>query len=354
VVYELAERPELFRLVPTNAQTAVEATSRIGSATFAPDGRLLFVYATVDDDRLSGCYIFDAYTRRELAYIPSSGYGDVAVDPGGRFLLLAGATGLWQWPIDRSGDRLRLGPARRILNTPDLTEVRVSESGRMAVLHGDGPNELLMMERADAPPVVMAASRHRMRFALSTDGRQLSCVGDEQHWTLWSATSRQPLGTQSGRPISVAFSPDGRWLVTSDLRELVLWDTATLTPARREFTSVDACVFSPDGTILAVRAGLTRYRLLRTDTLEELATLEVPEMAPHAVAFSPDGTLLAAFMARNLTTCVWDLRRVRAHLDQLGLDWELPAYAPDQPRDAAPLRVEIDWGSEWPMPRPDP
>ncbi len=57
-----------------------------------------------------------------------------------------------------------------------------------------------------------------------------------------------------------------------------------------------------------------------------------------AAAFSPDGTYLAAGTEAGIVY-VWDLRRIRARLRSMGLDWESPP-PPAAPR-RPPLKVEI-------------
>ena len=44
------------------------------------------------------------------------------------------------------------------------------------------------------------------------------------------------------------------------------------------------------------------------------------------------------------TVAVWDLWRIRKRLQEIGLDWDLPADSPAAPTDTKPLRVEVDLG----------
>jgi WD40 repeat protein len=177
---------------------------------------------------------------------------------------------------------------------------------------------------------------------ISPDGRYVAAYREESGTTIWDIQTGHLSAALPVRGIWSAFSPDGRQLFTSDAHELCVWEVGAWTKLRCIRATTDRIAASPDGRLLAARTGLSRIQLLHTETLEEVAALEFPGMAPHSFAFSSDGTLLAAFMARNLATVVWDLRRIRAELAEMGLDWELPAYPPPGGEKIAPLRLEID------------
>jgi serine/threonine protein kinase/WD40 repeat protein len=132
-----------------------------------------------------------------------------------------------------------------------------------------------------------------------------------------------------------AFSPDGRWLVTTTGRattpggECSLWRTDTWEkvgpprPLRRSSSSPAHALVSPDGTMVAVAYTMSEVRLLHLETLEEIATLTAPEPGLIvALEFSPDGRQLFAGMANMVQ--FWDLHALRRGLRGIGLDWEMP------------------------------
>src|SRR5688500_19270225 len=68
-------------------------------------------------------------------------------------------------------------------------------------------------------------------IAFSPDGRLLVTGGVEAH--LWEAATGRLLATLAGHEreaASVAFFPDGRTVATSDFRSIHLWDAATGDP----------------------------------------------------------------------------------------------------------------------------
>jgi hypothetical protein len=103
--------------------------------------------------------------------------------------------------------------------------------------------------------------------------------------------------------------------------------------------------FAPDGKLVAVQAAGRGNRLVDPATGRTLATLEAPDLQPIMVpVFTPDGTRLIGVGGSN-SIRVWDLRLIRQHLAEMGLDWDAPPYPPADPESrVAPLKVEVRLG----------
>ena len=147
---------------------------------------------------------------------------------------------------------------------------------------------------------------------------------------IWNARTGKMVRELPSRGISiVSFSPDGRWLVVRNAERCQFWNVGTWTShIQVENTPGDSggcpTVFTRDARIAALRTGRSNVLLIETATGKELGRLESPE--PHditALCFTADDTKLVVAVG-NHPLRVWDLRRIRQHLSQMGLDWEAP------------------------------
>src|SRR5947209_19498292 len=86
---------------------------------------------------------------------------------------------------------------------------------------------------------------------------------------------------------------------------------------------------SADGRLAVLNVWGSHYRLVEFPTGRELARLEDADRHAHSAVFTPDGTRLVGLA--NTGVVVWDLRRLRAGLAELGLDWDAPPYPPAPP-----------------------
>ena len=145
------------------------------------------------------------------------------------------------------------------------------------------------------PPELQAMS------ALSPDGGLLA-VGGVGKVTLCDVRTgevRSELRQHFGIILSLAFSPDGRRMVTTGQdQKLNVWDVATgknLTTLHGHKWDVRALAFSPDGTRLASAGHDNNIKIWDMTALKELHTLKGHQSVISTVAFTPDGrTLLSA------------------------------------------------------------
>jgi WD40 repeat protein len=134
-------------------------------------------------------------------------------------------------------------------------------------------------------------------IACSPDGRYLA-VGVSMLggfvWDLKEDATTHQISAREMAVISVAFSPDGRLLVTGGDHDqgLALWDTRTwkrLDTIKDERVVPSSLTFSPDGKLLA-GAGAWVYDLSARKVIRTFKGNE----SIWAVAWSPDGGFLAA------------------------------------------------------------
>jgi WD40 repeat protein len=150
--------------------------------------------------------------------------------------------------------------------------------------------------------------------AFSPDGRTLVSADGGRNLYLWdvarrvrTATVRNPTHSM----FSVAFSRTGLLVTCGGGREISLWDIARKTrTAAMENPSGTAWApaFSPDGTVVAVSHPAVGTTLWDTTRHTLIATLTTQGPNGARVAFSPDGTRLASVNGGHQIS-VWDVAR---------------------------------------------
>jgi tetratricopeptide (TPR) repeat protein len=151
-----------------------------------------------------------------------------------------------------------------------------------------------------------------------------------------------------GRRTFVFFTPDSRALIIARGGEYTFWDVATLQPIRRLRREVahypGHVAFSPDGRLMALEMAPAVLHLKEVATGRTVARLEDPH-GDRATwqGFTPDGTRLVVVASFAGAIHVWDLRAVRARLNEMDLDWDWPEFPPAAAGDATagPVTIEI-------------
>jgi serine/threonine protein kinase/tetratricopeptide (TPR) repeat protein/WD40 repeat protein len=338
-----------------------------------PDGRLLAATTR------TGLVFFDLVTGEEVGFVTGDFREVRGFDRSGA-LWTTGGAGLIRWPVqvsDGAAHPVRIGPPEWVANAgAPVYGGSFSADGRVAALPWYGG--ALVVHRGASRRVVRLGPQYDVRGTLvSPDGRW---VVTGSHWYDDSGVRLKVWEADTGRLVAnlpypdvtawLGFSPDSRWLYVSGKEDRRL-ELASLAAApvpggtapapdlprwqgqwRSDSVKLQG-VFSPDSRVRAYGTHEGIVHLVSPETDQEIARLPTPEVGSAVdPAFSSDGSHLLVRGYESMSLYVFDLRRIREQLAELGLDWPevqdaLPARTGgDDPTLAPRLQVELV-DAEW-------
>ena len=220
-------------------------------------------------------------------------------------------------------ERIRIHPGHTVSTSRDGTVVaQAMYNGYRTARYAGG---WILREGRSERARNLAPGVSMVGVAVSPDGRWVAFSNaDSGSVDLYdSRTGRSVWELQ--RAVSFGFSPDGKWLATK-ADEGRLYATGTWKPGPRLGPGVIRG-FSPDGKTAILGTVESTARLVEVATGRELARFESPDPYGDSFVLTSDGAMLLEPKKEGIR--VWDLRRVRAGLAALGLDWDAPPLPPE-------------------------
>jgi WD40 repeat protein len=165
---------------------------------------------------------------------------------------------------------------------------------------------------------VIPDDKELFAVAFSPDGRHLLTGGMNRAIQVWDARDGRAIGTlgEHAREIrGITFSRDGRSLASASGDGMIkLWDATRLTERQEPRFILRARVpgqclnidFSPDGQRLASGGDSNTVKIWDVHTGRELQTLRGHTADVYAVAFSPDDGHWIASAGEDSTVKIWD------------------------------------------------
>ena len=179
--------------------------------------------------------------------------------------------------------------------------------------HYDPVADAALVEAGDKLPIrVFSGHSDEVRSAaFSPDGKYVVTSSVDATIKLWEAATGQQVRTFNGHTsevFSVAFSPDGKFILSGSADTTAkLWDVATgqeIFTLHGQSGEVWSAAFSPDGRYILFSAN-GRIVLCEATTGEEVRTFQKDDWY-LSVAFSPDGRYIVAGSGRDTAT-LWEI-----------------------------------------------
>jgi serine/threonine protein kinase/WD40 repeat protein len=306
-----------------------------------PNGRLAALGMT------DGVALWDLETGRQVAFVQVPGGGGYVCFDGAGNLFTNSFAGCFRWPVRPDAAkpvRLIVGPPERLPFNRGHLAIATSSDGRVLaqgmfcgygmqpyaggwILHPNSPRPRRVLDGISA-----------IYCSVSPDGRLAAFGGFLPAVHVYDpATGESVWQSPEGNSSSCRFSRDGHWLVT-DNNGGRAYRVGTWEPGPELGVGLPWDI-SPDSRLVVLQLPEGIYRLVERATGRELARLEDPEQNASPAVFTPDGTRLVVSAIDGLR--VWDLRRIRAELARLGLDWDAPPYPEARATSPAPLEIHV-------------
>lgn len=347
----------------TVATSFTAHTWSVTCAAFSPDGKIL---ATGSWDKRVNIWEVGTWELIRSFEGHSGMVLDVEFTPDGRRLISAGAEGTAKlWAIESPPEELV--PADR--QPPVLTLAFSADSGLLAT--GDIYGYVRLWDTRTRTERLNVRGIGRMVFSVAYDptGAWFAAGYSNGSVTVWDARTCQEHKTfqaHNNRVADLAFSPDGKTLATvsghrfaSDLpmgdKQACLWNVETgekIATLNGHKQAVNSIAFSPDGKWVVTASWDESVRIWDAATGNLKDSLNGNHDEVLDAAFSPNGGLLATAHGDG-TTILWDLDRrssysLRGHFDTV----YAVAFSPDGKRmvtvsvDGAAILWDVDMKTE--------
>lgn len=260
----------------------------------------------------------------------------LAVSPEGRYLLTnhyGNTFRVWEVSTDDGVADIPWAGGAAFGHAPRMMYSHDGKS--MAVEDRDGFVDVLEVDTGRK--VVLGRGEF---LAFSPEGKYVFLKGAEYALEIWDVQTGQKVIDLHGHTDQmkiivndvvhpndvkdIAFSPDGRWVVTAGGSDNTarIWEYGTwkCVSILRDTWTVERAAFSPDGQWLITISG--KAHVWKVGTWQEVTELPGPTGSFETISFSPDSRFVAMpDGSNNHTACVWEVGTWRKIVLQGHKDW---------------------------------
>jgi WD40 repeat protein len=283
----------------------------VASLALSPDGKLLASGGYKD------IHLWDAPTGRHLRRLRSGAVRTLAFSPDGTRLISGGQD------HDRTVRVFDVKTGKEMLRTlwhqREVSYVGCAPDGKTLVTASsmEGTVHFADLTTGEVIRTIHPQNAHDTVVALSPDGKTLAVAdmryqNQQPNWVhatrlLDLATGKElrTLGGPGSRTTDLAFSPDGKLLVSSGEKALHLWDVSTGREKGRLPGTGTHLRFTPDGRRMVAAGSI--IRVWDVVNGKELHPPEGHLGYVSSVAYSPDGrTLATCSYDQHSGICLWE------------------------------------------------
>lgn len=323
----------------------------VKSVAFSPNGRYILIGAY--NSKKSSSSLWDISSGREIKTFEGSinGVSSVACSPDGRYLLTGNrgnAARLWEVSSGKQIKSFKGKYASRYANMPsgkrfavESVSVAFSPDGHYALTGSvDSTARLWEIQSGREIKIFEGHKGIVSSVAFSSDGRYVLTGSSDKTAKLWEVGSGREIKSfgHSGKIKSVALSPNGRFvLIGGPYGNATLWKVSNgsevVTFKGRSVGYSGSVAYSPDGryVLTANEDPKSKAKLWEVSTGREIKTFEAHLESVSSVVFSADSRYALIGRSNDNTARLWkipsgrEVKIFRGHLSVI----DYMAFSPD-------------------------